>query len=36
VPGGDLEAEWPEDRAPVRLAGPIEEVFTGDWPEGDA
>jgi len=36
VPGGDLEAEWPEDRAPVRLAGPIEEVFTGDWPEDDA
>jgi diaminopimelate epimerase len=33
VPGGDLAAEWPEDSAPVTLAGPVEEVFTGEWPE---
>jgi diaminopimelate epimerase len=32
VPGGDLRVEWPDDNAPVRLTGPIEEVFTGDWP----
>jgi diaminopimelate epimerase len=33
VPGGDLEVEWPTDVAPVRLSGPVEEVFTGEWPE---
>jgi diaminopimelate epimerase len=33
VPGGDLQVEWPEDAAPVTLAGPVEEVFTGEWPE---
>ena len=33
VPGGDLEVEWPDDEAPVRLTGPVEEVFTGEWPE---
>ena len=33
VPGGDLEVEWPGDKAEVRLTGPIEEVFTGDWPD---
>jgi diaminopimelate epimerase len=33
VPGGDLAVEWPDDGAPVRLTGPIEEVFTGDWPD---
>jgi diaminopimelate epimerase len=33
VPGGDLAVEWPEDAAPVTLAGPVEEVFTGEWPE---
>jgi len=33
VPGGDLEVEWPTDAAPVRLSGPVEEVFTGEWPE---
>ena len=33
VPGGDLEVEWPEDSAPVTLTGPVEEVFTGEWPE---
>jgi len=33
VPGGDLGLEWPDDRAEVRLTGPAEEVFSGDWPE---
>jgi len=33
VPGGDLELEWPRDDAEVRLTGPMEEVFTGEWPE---
>ena len=33
VPGGDLEVEWPKDAAPVRLSGPVEEVFTGQWPD---
>jgi len=32
VPGGDLEAAWPKDAGPVYLTGPIEEVFTGEWP----
>ena len=32
VPGGDLEVEWPDDKAEVRLTGPVEEVFTGEWP----
>ncbi len=31
VPGGDLEIDWPADDAEVRLTGPIEEVFTGEW-----
>jgi diaminopimelate epimerase len=33
VPGGDLEIDWPADDAEVRLTGPIEEAFTGEWPE---
>ncbi len=33
VPGGDIEAEWPEDHAPVMLTGPIQQVFTGEWPD---
>ncbi|MBM4019236.1 MAG: diaminopimelate epimerase [Planctomycetes bacterium] len=33
VPGGDLEVEWPDDAAPVTLTGPVDEVFTGEWPE---
>lgn len=33
VPGGDLEVEWPDDEAEVRLSGPVEEVFTGEWPD---
>jgi diaminopimelate epimerase len=33
VRGGDLELEWPRDDAEVRLTGPMEEVFTGEWPE---
>ena len=33
VPGGDLRVDWPSDAAPVTLTGPVEEVFTGEWPE---
>ncbi len=33
VPGGDLEVAWPDEAADVRLTGPIEEVFHGEWPE---
>jgi diaminopimelate epimerase len=33
VPGGDLQVEWPDDAAPVTLTGPVEEVFTGEWPD---
>jgi len=33
VPGGDLEVEWPDDESPVQLTGPVEEVFTGEWPD---
>jgi len=34
VPGGDLEIEWPDAKAEVRLTGPVEEVFSGEWPDG--
>jgi len=33
LPGGDLQIEWPDDQAEVRLTGPVEEVFTGEWPD---
>jgi len=33
VPGGDLDVEWPEEEAEVRLTGPVEEVFTGRFPD---
>ncbi|MGB2998453.1 MAG: diaminopimelate epimerase, partial [Phycisphaerae bacterium] len=33
VPGGDLAVEWPDDRAEVLLTGPVEEVFTGEFPD---
>ena len=33
LPGGELELEWPDDDSPVRLTGPVEEVFTGEWPD---
>jgi len=33
LPGGDLELQWPSDDAPVTLLGPVEEVFTGEWPD---
>jgi diaminopimelate epimerase len=32
VPGGDLELEWPAADAPVRLTGPVQAVFRGEWP----
>jgi len=34
VPGGDLDVAWPDDAAEVRLTGPVEEVFSGTWPDG--
>jgi len=36
LPGGDLELEWPADDQPVLMTGPAEEVFSGDWPEGES
>jgi diaminopimelate epimerase len=33
VAGGDLELAWPSDDAEVRLTGPMQEVFAGEWPE---
>jgi diaminopimelate epimerase len=33
LPGGDLELEWPDDKAPVFMTGPATEVFSGEWPE---
>jgi diaminopimelate epimerase len=33
LPGGDLELEWPSDRASVFMTGPATEVFSGDWPD---
>jgi diaminopimelate epimerase len=33
LPGGDLELEWPDDKAPVFMTGPATEVFTGHWPD---
>jgi len=33
VPGGDLAVEWPDARAEVLLTGPVEQVFTGEWPD---
>jgi diaminopimelate epimerase len=32
LPGGDLELEWPDERASVFMTGPAVEVFSGDWP----
>jgi len=34
LPGGDLDIEWPDDAAPVRMAGPTAFVFDGEWNEG--
>ncbi|PKM12413.1 MAG: diaminopimelate epimerase [Gammaproteobacteria bacterium HGW-Gammaproteobacteria-5] len=31
LPGGDLEIAWPDDGAPVRMAGPTAFVFDGDF-----
>lgn len=31
LPGGDLDIEWPDDAAPVRMAGPTAFVFDGDF-----
>jgi diaminopimelate epimerase len=32
LPGGDLELEWPDERAPVFMTGPATEVFSGVLP----
>jgi len=34
VPGGDLEVTWHDDHSEVVLTGPVDEVFTGNWPDG--
>jgi diaminopimelate epimerase len=31
LPGGDLRIAWPDDAAPVRMAGPATFVFEGEW-----
>jgi len=33
LPGGMLEIAWPSDSAPVRMTGPAEFVFEGEWQE---
>ena len=32
LPGGGLTVEW-DGEGEIYLTGPVEEVFTGDWPE---
>lgn len=34
LPGGELDIEWPDDAAPVHMAGPTAFVFDGVWTEG--
>jgi len=31
LPGGTLDIAWPDDKAPVRMAGPATFVFEGEW-----
>lgn len=31
LPGGTLDIAWPDDDAPVRMAGPTAFVFEGEW-----
>ncbi|MDH3518822.1 MAG: diaminopimelate epimerase [Myxococcales bacterium] len=33
--GGELDIEWPDDAAHVRMTGPAAEVFTGRFPLGE-
>ncbi len=33
LPGGVLQAEWPDQSNSIFLTGPAETVFTGVWPE---
>ena len=33
LPGGTLQAEWPDQDGPIFLSGPAETVFTGVWHE---
>ena len=32
LPGGDLELNWPDEKASVFMTGPATEVFSGEWP----
>jgi len=34
LPGGKLLVQWP-GRGEVMLEGPVEEVFSGEWPDGE-
>ena len=31
LPGGELQVAWPDDAAPVSMAGPATLVFEGEW-----
>ena len=31
LPGGDLRIAWPDDTAPILMAGPATFVFEGEW-----
>ena len=31
LPGGDLRIHWPDDTAPILMAGPATFVFEGEW-----
>lgn len=36
LPGGNLELEWPDEKASVFMTGPATEVFSGEWPDQPA
>jgi len=31
LPGGDLQIEWTDKAAPIRMSGPTAFVFEGEW-----
>ena len=31
LPGGELEIDWPQDEAPIRMTGPTAFVYEGEW-----
>lgn len=31
LPGGELQIDWPDDQAPLAMAGPATFVFEGEW-----